>query len=149
MWTTVLIITLYNSVWCIHGHIHWYMQHNFLFLKVASPSQCTSLCHNVAHACLCWLYWQNFRTIQACIMLWHPAFRVTRFTRIVTNIYTSSIQHRAFHRKHRVLARIWQNPRQQKQLPACCTMSGLCARHSSPKHCRRHENDVVVMGNVH
>ena len=43
MWTTVLVITLYSSVWCIHGHIQWFMPHNLLFPKVASPSQCASL----------------------------------------------------------------------------------------------------------
>ena len=37
MWTTVLVITLYSSVWCIHGHIQWFMQYNFLFPKVTSP----------------------------------------------------------------------------------------------------------------
>ena len=40
MWTTVLVITLYSSVWYIHGHTQWFMHHNFLFPKVASPSQC-------------------------------------------------------------------------------------------------------------
>ena len=35
MWTTVLVITLYSSVWCIHGHIQWFMPHNLLFPKVA------------------------------------------------------------------------------------------------------------------
>ena len=37
----VLVITLYNSVWCIHWHIQRFMQHNFLFLKVARPSMCS------------------------------------------------------------------------------------------------------------
>ena len=87
MWTTVLVITLYNSVWCIHGHIQWFMQRNFLFLKVASPSQCTSLWRDVRHARIRWLCWQIFVTFQACNMLWHPASWVARFLRNATNIF--------------------------------------------------------------
>ena len=70
MWTTVLVITLYNSVWCIHRHIR-FMQHNFLFPKVASPSMCASLWRDVWHARVRWLCWQIFRTFQAWNTLWH------------------------------------------------------------------------------
>ena len=74
------------SVWCIHGHIQWFMKHNFLFPKVASPSQCASLWRDVWHAHVCWLCWQIFRTFQAWNTLWHPATRVAKFIQNVTKI---------------------------------------------------------------
>ena len=83
MWTTVLLITLYNSVWCIH----WFMQHNFLFPKVGSPSQCASLRRDMRHARVRWLCWHNIRTFQAWNTLWHPAWRVAKFIQKVTNIF--------------------------------------------------------------
>ena len=60
MWTTVLVITLYSSVWCIHWHVQWFMQHNFPFPKVANPSQGASLWRDVRHAHVRWLCWQFF-----------------------------------------------------------------------------------------
>ena len=77
---------LYNSIRCIHGHIQRLMQHNFLFPKVASPSQCASLWRDVRHIHVCWLCWQIFRTFQAWNMLWHPASRVTKSIQNVTNL---------------------------------------------------------------
>ena len=58
-------------VWGIHGHIQWYMQHNFLFPKVACPSQCASWRHAAWHPRVCWICWQNFLTFQACNTLSH------------------------------------------------------------------------------
>ena len=87
MWTTVLVITLYSSVWCIHGHIQWFMPHNSLFPKVASPSQCASLWRDVRHARVRWLCWQIFRTFQTCNRLWREAERVAKFIQNVTNIF--------------------------------------------------------------
>ena len=95
MWTTVLVITLYSSVWCIHGHIQWFMQHNFLFPKVASPLQCASLRRDVRHARVRWLCWQ---------IVWHfrPEIRYGALPRGSPNlykmlpIYSSSIWHKAF-----------------------------------------------------
>ena len=87
MWTTVLVITLYSSVGCIHGHIQWFMQHNFLFPKVASPSQCASLWCDVRHARVRWLRWQIFRTFQTWNTLWRSASRVAKFIQNVTNIF--------------------------------------------------------------
>ena len=78
---------LYNSVWCIHGHIQRFMQHNLLFPKVASPSQCTSLWRDLRHACVRWLCWPIFRTFQAYNMLWHHASQVAKFIQNVTNIF--------------------------------------------------------------
>ena len=148
MWTTFLVITLYNSVWCMHGHIQWFMQHNFLFPKVASPSQCASLWRDVRHARVRWLCWQIFRTFPACNTLWHPASRVARFLPMLP-IYLSSIWHKAFDPPRRVPATIWRIPRQQNHRPACCTNSGLRPKHSSPKCGWGHENDFKGMGNVH
>ena len=87
MWTTVLVITLYSSVWCIHGHIQWFMSHNLLFPKVASPSQCASLWRDVRHARVRWLCWQIFRTSQTWNKLWREAERVAKFIQNVTNIF--------------------------------------------------------------
>ena len=87
MWTTVLVITLYSSVWCIHGHIQWFMSHNLLFPKVASPSQCASLWRDVRHARVRWLCWQIFRTFQTWNKLWREAERVAKFIQNVTNIF--------------------------------------------------------------
>ena len=87
MWTTVLVITLYSSVWCIHGHIQWFMPHNLLFPKVASPSQCASLWRDVRHARVRWLCWQIFRTFQTWNRLWREAERVAKFIQNVTNIF--------------------------------------------------------------
>ena len=87
MWTTVIVITLYISVWCIHGHIQWFMQHNFLFPKVASPSQCASLWRDVRHARVPWLCWQFLRTFQTWNRLWRSASRVAKFIQNVTNIF--------------------------------------------------------------
>ena len=87
MWTTVLVITLYSSVWCIHGHIQWFMQHNFLFAKVASPSQCASLWRDVWHARVRWLFWQFSRTFQTWNTLWRSASRVAKFIQNVSNIF--------------------------------------------------------------
>ena len=86
MWTTVLVITLYSSVWCIHGHIQWFMPHNLLFPKVASPSQCASLWRDVRHARVRWLCWQIFRTFQTWNRLWREAERVAKFIQNVTYI---------------------------------------------------------------
>ena len=87
MWTTVLVITLYSSVWCIHGHIQWFMQHNFLLSKVASPSQCAGLWRDVRHVRVRWLCWQIFRTFHTWNMLWRSASRVAKFIQNVTNIF--------------------------------------------------------------
>ena len=87
MWTTVLVITLYSSVWCIHGHKQWFMPHNLLFPKVASPSQCASLWRDVRHARVRWLCWQIFRTFQTWNRLWREAERVAKFIQNVTNIF--------------------------------------------------------------
>ena len=95
MWTTVLVITLYSSVWYIHGHTQWFMHHNFLFPKVASPSQCTSLWRDVRHERVRWLCWQFFRTFQTWNTLWCSASRVAKFIQNVTK-YLSSIWHKAF-----------------------------------------------------
>ena len=80
MWTTALVITLYSIVWCIPGHIQWFMQHNFLFPKVTSPSQCASLWCDVRHA-------RAFRTFQTWNTLWRSASRVAKFIQNVTNIF--------------------------------------------------------------
>ena len=66
------------------------MQHNFLFPKVASPSQCASLWHNVQHARVRWLCWQIFRTFQTWNTLWRYALHKT------LPIYSSSIRHKPF-----------------------------------------------------
>ena len=95
MWTTVLVITLYSSVWCIHGHIQWFMQHNLLFPKVASPSQCVSLWRDVRHARVRWLCWQIFRKFQTWNRLWRSASRVANLYKMLP-IYSSSIWHKAF-----------------------------------------------------
>ena len=87
MWTTVFVITLYSSVWCIHGHIQWFMPHNLLFPKVASPSQCASLWRDVQHARVRWLCWQILRTFQTWNRLWREAERVAKFIQNVTNIF--------------------------------------------------------------
>ena len=95
MWTTVLVITLYNSVWCIHGHIQWFMQHNFLFSKVASPSQCANWWRDTRHARVRWLccnFFGHFR----------PEIRYGALPRGSQNlykmlpIYSSFIWHKAF-----------------------------------------------------
>ena len=87
MWKTVLLITLYSSVWCIHGHIQWFTQHNFLFPKVASPSQCASLWRDVRHARVRWLCWQIFRACQTWNTLWRSASWVAKFIQSVINIF--------------------------------------------------------------
>ena len=33
MWTTVLVITLYNSVWCIHGHIQCFKCNTIFYFR--------------------------------------------------------------------------------------------------------------------
>ena len=147
MWTTVLVITLYSSVWCIHGHIQWFMQHNFLFPKVASHSQCASLWRDVRHARVRWLCWQIFRTFQTWNTLWRSASRVAKFIKNVTNIIIS-IWHQAFGHVERP-STIWRNPRQQNHSLVYCSESGPRPRHNSPKCGWRHENNFIVMGNVH
>ena len=93
MSTTVLVITFYSSVWCIHGHIQWFMPHNLLFPKVASPSQCASLWRDVRHARVRWLCWQIFRTFQT----WNGARQSgSRNLYKMLPIYSSSIWHKAF-----------------------------------------------------
>ena len=64
-------------------------------------------------------------------------------------IYSSSIWHKAFDPRRRTPATIWRNPRQQNRSLVYCSESGLRHRHSSPKCGWRHENDFIVMGNVH
>ena len=64
-------------------------------------------------------------------------------------IYSSSIWHKAFDPPPRAPATIWRNPQQQNQWPAHCSNLGPHPRHSSSKCGWRHENDFIVMGNVH
>ena len=100
------------------------MQHNFLFPKVASPSQCASLWRDMWHARIRWLCWQIFRTF------FRPAIRsgaLPRGSRIwckLLPIYSSSIWHKAFDPPRRAPATIWRNPRQQNHSPAHCSNSG-------------------------
>ena len=119
------------------------MQHNFFFPKVASPSQCASLWRDVQHARVRWLCLQIFRTFQSCNMLW------SRNIHKMSPIYSSSIWHKAFDPPPRAPATIWRNPQQQNQWPAHCSNLGPHPRHSSSKCGWRHENDFIVMGNVH
>ena len=148
MWTTVLVITLYSSVWYIHGHIQWFMQHNFLFPKVASPSQCASFWRDVRHARVRRLCWHFFSDISD--LKYVEALCLTG-----SEIYTKCYQyiHLPFDTKlsTRHVERpstTWRNPRQQNHSPVYCSESGPRPRHSSPKCGWRHENDFIVMGNV-
>ena len=95
MWTTVLVITLYSSVWCIHGHIQWFMQHNLLFPKIASPSQCASLWRNMLHARVRWLCWQIFGHFRPEIGYGALPRRSRNLYKMLP-IYSSSIWHKAF-----------------------------------------------------
>ena len=144
MWTTVLVITLYSSVWCIHGHIQWFMPHHLLFPKVASPSQCANLWRDVRHARVRWLCWQIFRTFQTWNRLWRETERVAKFIQMLP-IYSSSIWHKAFDPPR--LADIYNLT--QNHSPVHCSESGPRPRHSSAKCGWRHENDFIVMGNAH
>ena len=148
MWTTVLVITLYSSFWCIHGHIQWFMQHNFLFPKVASPSQCASLWRDVRHARVLWLCWQFFRTFQTWKTLWRSVSRVTKFIQNISNMFIFHLT-QSFRPAIQRPSTIWRNPRQQNHSPENCSESGPRPRHSSPECGWRHENDFIVMGNVH
>ena len=146
MWTTVLVITLYNSVWCIHGHIQWFMQYNFLFQKVASPSQCASLWRDEWHARVRWLCWHIFRTFQASITI-RPCLAVGRemYTKCYQYIHLSfdtklSTRHAGFS--------LTKSPMSQNHSPVYCSESGPRLRHNSPKCGWRHENDFIMMGNV-
>ena len=69
-------------------NIRCFMQHNFLFPKVASPSQCASLRHDVGH-CTCSLALLPFffRTFQACNTLWLPVSQAAKFIQNVANIF--------------------------------------------------------------
>ena len=145
MWTTVPVITFYSSVWCIHGHIQWFMPHNLLFPKVASPSQCVSLWRDVRHARVCWLCWQIFRTFQTWNRLWREAERVAKFIQNVTNIFIFHLT-QSF---RPATSTIWRNPRRQNHSPVHCSDSGPRPRHSSAKCGWRHENDFIVMENAH
>ena len=94
-----------------------YATHNYLFLKVAIPLQCASLWCAMWHARVRRPCWQNFWTFQTYNTLSHPAFWITKFMQIVTNIFIfHSTQ--TFDLKRRVLARIWWNPWQWKHSPA-------------------------------
>ena len=144
---TVLVITFYNIVWCIRGHMRC-MQHTFLFPKVASLSQYASLLRDVRHARVRWLCWQfsgHFR----------PAIRSGALPRgsldvyEMLPIYSSSIWPKICDPPRRVPATIWRNPRQQNQSPAYCSDSGPRPGHSPSKCGWRYENDFIVMGNVH
>ena len=59
----------------------------FLFPKVAIPSQCASLWRDVRHALVRWLCWQMCRTFQACNTLWHLVSWVAIFLQNVTNLF--------------------------------------------------------------
>ena len=148
MWTTVLIITLYSSVWCIHGHIHWFMQHNFLFPKVSNSSQCASLWRDVQHARVRWLCWQISRTFQTWNTLWRTASRVAKFIQNVTNIFI-------FHLTQSFRPAMWSGHLQSDEIPDSKSLTGILQRiRSAPRHSYRkcgwrHENDFIVMGNVH
>ena len=63
-------------------------------------------------------------------------------------IYSSYIWHKFFDPARRVPATIWRNPRRHKH-SRVSSNSGLRPRHSSPKRGWKHENDFIVMGNVH
>ena len=149
MWTTVLVITLYSSVWCIHGHIQWFMPHDLLFPKVASPSQCASLWRDVRHARVRWLCCQIFRTFQTWNRLWREAERVAKFIQNVTNIFI-------FHLTQSFRPATCSGHLQSDEIPdgkithpVHCSESGPRPRHSSAKCGWRHENDFIVMGNAH
>ena len=149
MWTTVLVIMLYNSVWCMHGHILWFMQHNFLFPKVASPSQCASLWRDVRHARVRWLCWQIFRTFQACNTLWRPALRVARFLPNVTNIFIFHLTQSFWPATQGTSYDLTKSPTAKSLTGMLQPFRSAPYRHSSPKCSWRHENDFIVMGNVH
>ena len=147
VWTTVLVITLYNSVWCIHGHIHWCMQHNFLFPKVAS-SQCASLWRDVRTARVRWLCWQFVGHFRPEIP-YGALPRRSRNLHKMLPIYSTSIWHKAFDPPRR--AAIYN----LTESPTAKSLTGILQRirsvpgQSSPKCGWRHENDFLVMGNVH
>ena len=145
MWTTVLVIMLYNSVWCIHRHIQWFMQHNFIFPKVASPSQCASLWQDVWHAHVRWFVDNIFGHSTQ-----YGTLRCgSRDLNELLLIYSSSIWQKAFDWTGRVPAIVRRNPQQQKHSPACCNNSGPHLRHSSPNCGWRHEDHFIVVENVH
>ena len=74
-----------TMIFALSWHIERFIQHNFLLLKVASPSQCASLWRDLQHAHVRWLCWQIFRTFKAWNTPWHPASRVAKFIQNVTN----------------------------------------------------------------
>ena len=98
--------------------IRCFMQHNFLFPKVASPSQCASLRHDVGH-CTCSLALLPFFSghFRHAIRYGSLSRRPRNLYKILP-IYSSSIWHKTFDPPHRVPATIWRNPRQQNHSPA-------------------------------
>ena len=146
MWTIGLVITLYNSVWCIYGHIQRFMQYNVLFPKVASASQCAKLWRDVWYALVRWLCRHTFRTFQAYNALWHHASWVVKFIRNATNIF---IFHLTQSFRPDTQGASYNRTKSPTAQALTSSNSGLRPRHSSPKRGWKHENDFIVMGNVH
>ena len=112
MWTTVLVITLYMCVWCIHGHIQQFIQHNFYFRKlqaIRSAPVCGATCGIHVFAGFVDKLFGHFR----------PAIRYGTLPRGWQNlyemlpIYSSSIYYKDCDPPRRVPATIWRNLWQQ------------------------------------
>ena len=145
MWTTVLVKSRFTAVFDAYtGTYNDLCNIIFYFRKLQAPRSalvCGTACGMYAFAGFVDKVFGHFR----------PEIRYGALPRGSRNlykmlpIYSSSIWYKAVERP----STIWRNHRQQNHSPVYCSESGPRPRHSSPKCGWRHQNDFIVMGNVH
>ena len=147
MWTAVLVITIYNSVWCMPGHMQRFMQHFFSISESCKPLA-VRLLRDVRHAHVRWLCWQIYRTFQACNTLWQSGSRVAKFIRNVSNIFIYHLAQNFRPATQGTRYNLTKYPT-AKSLTNILQQCRSRPRHSSAKCGWRHENNFIVMVNVH
>ena len=148
MWTTVLVITFTTVFDAYTGTNNDLCNTIFYFRKLQA------LCNALVCSATCGMH-MVAGFIDKFLVHFRPEICYgtlpcgSRNSYKMLTIYSSSIWRKTFDPLRRVPTTIWRNLRQQNHSPANCSNSGPCPRHSSPKCGWRHENDFIVMGNVH
>ena len=115
MWTTVLVITLYNSIWFIHGHIcNDLYNTSFYFRKLQAPrSALTLVCGATCGMHVFDVFVDKFFGHFRLEIRYGTLPRGSQNAYKMLPTYSSSIWHKAFDPPRRVPASIWRNPWQQ------------------------------------
>ena len=149
MWTTIFVITLYSLVWYIHGTNNDICNIIFYFRKLQAPRSAL-----VCGATTCGMHvfagfvvnFSDISDLEYAMALCLAGREI--YTKCYQYIYLPfdwKLSTRLVERS----STIWRNPRQQNHSPVYCSEWGPRPSHSSPKCGWRHENDFIVMGNVH